>query len=115
MTTLQDLLLLTHLLGMAALVGGYFAALKHGAVNSAMVWGARAQLLTGLGLVGLAEAQKWTISHGFVGVKLVVAFLALALVEIATSKAKKGQAAHPLLHSAGLLAIINVIVAVFWH
>ena len=115
MTILKDVLLFAHLLGMAAIVGGFFATLKATSPNPAMVWGGRVQLLTGLALVGLAEAQKWSISHAWVGAKLVIAFVVVALLEVAASKAKKGQVAKPLVHAAAGLAIINVIIAVFWH
>lgn len=115
MSMLQDVLLFAHLLGMAAIVGGFFATLRSPRANGAMVWGARAQLLTGLLLVGLAEAQQWEINHMWVGVKLVIAFIVTGLVEVASSKEKKGQASATLVQAAGALAILNVIIATFWH
>lgn len=115
MTTLTEIFLFAHLLGMAAIVGGFFATLKSDSPNAAMVWGGRAQLLTGLALVGIAESQKWQIDHMWVGAKLVIAFIVVALLEVAAGKAKKGQHAKPLVHAAAGLAILNVIIAVFWH
>lgn len=111
----MDVFLFLHLLGMAAIVGGFFAALSSRRSNAAMVWGARAQLLTGLILVGIAESQKWGLDHAWVGAKLVIAFVVTALLEIASSKEKKGATATPLVHTAAALAIINVAIAVFWH
>lgn len=115
MTRLQDVLLFAHLLGMAALIGGFFAVMKAPRAIPAMVWGARAQLLTGLAMVGVSESQDWSISHGWVAVKLVVAFIVTGLLEVASSKEKKGEAAAPLVQAAAALTIVNIAVAVFWH
>ncbi|MHA6752101.1 hypothetical protein ACX31A_14725 [Dermacoccus nishinomiyaensis] len=50
MSTLNEILLLVHLLGMAAIVGGFLAVLKAPRAIPAMVWGARLQLLSGLAM-----------------------------------------------------------------
>lgn len=114
MTTLQNVLLLLHLIGMAALVGGYLATVKAPRASAAMVWGARFQLLTGLAMVGVDESQHWTLNHTWVAVKLVIAFIVVALLEIASAKEKKGEHAAQLVHAAGILAIVNVAVASLW-
>ena len=54
MEIVEHLLVLVHLLGMAAIVGSAVFVAR-GTVTPALVWGARAQLVTGLILVGLAE------------------------------------------------------------
>ncbi|NUP27327.1 MAG: hypothetical protein HOQ44_11660, partial [Nocardia sp.] len=46
MDFVYNVVVVTHLLGMAAVVGGYAAGRP--AVNEVMVWGARAQLVTGV-------------------------------------------------------------------
>lgn len=115
MSTLNDVLLLVHLLGMAAIIGGFLAVAKAPRAIPAMVWGARLQLLSGLAMVGVAESQDWSLDHAWVAVKLVVALIATALLEIASSKEKKGESAAPLVQAAAALAVVNVIVAVFWH
>lgn len=115
MTTLQNVLLFAHLLGMAAIIGGYAAVAKAPRAVPAMVWGARAQLLIGLAMVGVAESQKWQINHAWVAVKLVIAFIVVGLLEVASSKEKKHESAAPLVTAAAALAVINVAVAVFWH
>ena len=80
-----------------------------------MVWGARLQLLSGLAMVGVAESQHWSLDHTWVAVKLVIALIVAGLLEVSSSKEKKGDSAAPLVQAAAALAVINVIVAIFWH
>ncbi len=56
MEILEQLFVLAHLLGMAAVVGSAVFVAR-GVATPALVWGARAQLVTGLVLVGLNEAR----------------------------------------------------------
>ena len=112
---LNEILLLVHLLGMAAIVGGFLAVLKAPRAIPAMVWGARLQLLSGLAMVGVAESQHWSLDHTWVAVKLVIALIVAGLLEVSSSKEKKGDSAAPLVQAAAALAVINVIVAIFWH
>ena len=71
MEILEHLLVLAHLLGMAAIVGSAVFVAR-GAVTPALVWGARAQLLTGILLVGLAEAgDDDHLNNTKIAVKLV--------------------------------------------
>ncbi|CAM2908363.1 MULTISPECIES: hypothetical protein [Dermacoccus] len=115
MTTLQNVLLFAHLLGMAAIIGGYAAVAKAPRAVPAMVWGARAQLLIGLAMVGVASSQSWELNHVWVAVKLLIAFVVVGLLEVAQSKEKKNEVAAPLVTGAAVLAVVNVAVAVFWH
>lgn len=120
MDFLYNLFVVTHMLGLAALVGGYLVAVTRSAEglvpNVVMVWGARLQLLTGLILTGLAEAVlDGEPNHAKIGVKLVVSLVVVALTEIAAARARKGQpVAAGMVHGAGVLAIINVLVASLW-
>lgn len=115
MSTLQDILLFLHLLGMAAIVGGFAATLREKGPNPAMVWGARFQLLTGFGLMGLAQSQHWHLNNAWLGVKMLVAIIVCGLLEVASGRRGQGKDSTPLVHAAGALAIVNVAVAVFWH
>ena len=73
MTVVYNLFLVCHLLGMAALVGGYFAVLGAPRISEVMVWGARLQFVTGLILVGLGEAVlDKDYNHVKIGVKLLL-------------------------------------------
>lgn len=115
MTTLQNVLVFIHLLGMAAIIGGFFSTMKTPRAIAPMVWGARLQLLSGLAMVGVIESQKWQINNGWVAVKLVVAFIVVALLEISAAKEKKGESAAVLVQAAAVLTVVNIAVAVFWN
>lgn len=115
MDTLYELLAVIHLLGMAALVGGWLVSLRANVMNTVMVWGARIQLLTGVLLVGVAEMGDGELDHVKVGVKLVIAVIVAGLVEAAAAKERRGEEAPSLRNSAGGLAVLNVLVASLWH
>ncbi len=104
-----------HLLGMAALVGGWLVSLRTDVMNTVMVWGARIQLLTGLVLVGLAEMGDGQLDHTKVGLKLVIALIVTGLAEAAAGKERRGEEAPSMRNAAGGLALLNVLVASLWH
>ena len=120
MQFVYNLTVVAHMLGLAALVGGYLVAVTRAAEglvpNVVMVWGARVQVLTGLILVGLAEAAlDAEVNNTKIAVKLVVALAVAALTEIAAARSRKGKAVAPgMVHAAGALAIVNVLVASLW-
>ena len=103
-----------HLLGMAAIVGGWIAQRTGGRGMPALVWGARAQLITGLVLVGLNEMNDEPLNHVKVSVKLIVALAVAACAEIAGARAKKGSPAPTLVDAAAGLTVVNVLIAVLW-
>lgn len=113
MNTLYSLLVVAHLLGMAALVGGAMVAVPRPVVNPPMLYGALTQLVTGLALVGLIEsgAVDAEVDNAKIGVKLLVATVVavLAFRHRKASSVSKGQ-----LHTIGGLALVNVFVAVLW-
>ncbi len=114
MEFVEHVLVLLHLLGMTAIVGSAVFVAR-GTATPALVWGARAQLVTGLLLVGLAEAGDDPVNHAKIGVKLVVAVAVVACAEIAAAKARKGEGERPqLVMAAGWLAVLNATVAVLW-
>lgn len=115
MNLVYDLIVVLHLLGMAAIVGGYLVTLRAPHVNLVQVWGARAQLLTGLVLVGLRESgavDGEPLNHTKIAVKLVIALIVVAAAEIQFRRRRHDD---PLTHVVGLGAIANVLVAVLWH
>ncbi|MEV6280754.1 hypothetical protein [Nocardia sp. NPDC051832] len=115
MEFVYNLVVVTHLLGMAAVVGGYAAGQPK--VNEVMVWGARAQIITGVILVGLAESID---SLGKdpnmvkIGIKLVISVLVAAFAEMGRADAKRGKDIPWMTHAAGGLAVVNVLVATLW-
>ncbi|MFC8045966.1 hypothetical protein [Nocardia sp. NPDC057353] len=116
MDFVYNLVVVTHLLGMAAVVGGWAAGRPD--VNTVMVWGARAQLLSGIALVGLAESidalGKDPVMAKIV-VKLTIAVAVTALAEMSHADAKRGKRVAWMADAAGGLAVVNVFVAALWN
>jgi thiamine transporter ThiT len=117
MDFVYNVLVAFHLLGMAAVVGGWIAVRSGRTLIAPIVWGARAQLVTGLLLVGIASAIKdddHTVDNAKIAVKLVIALGVLAAAEIGRARTKRGQDAGTLLDVAGGGAVVNVLVAALW-
>lgn len=112
MDVLHAIILILHFVGVAAILGGAVEQWrrKDSLPGPIVVWGARAQLVTGLILVALAEMGDGDVNHVKVGVKLVIALAVAALAEM---NAKKQRVPNALVWIAGLAAA-NVIVAVAW-
>ncbi|MFC4128531.1 hypothetical protein [Nocardia rhizosphaerae] len=116
MEFVYNLVVVTHLLGMAALVGGFAAARP--VVSELMVWGARAQLITGVILAGLASAVDSLDKEPDttkLAVKLGLAVVVTALAEMGRADAKRGKQINWMTDVAGGLAILNVAVAALWN
>ena len=138
MRVLTGIFVVLHLLGAAAIIGPWLAAPREPRIRMAMVWGARAQVVTGLVLVGLHEASSDPtdrLNNAKIGVKLVVALACAACAEIANGRQRRagatvepavagtgtGTAVVPavvpaagLVRAAVALAVLNVCVAVLW-
>ncbi|MCP2296754.1 hypothetical protein SAMN04244553_1359 [Nocardia amikacinitolerans] len=115
MELVYNVVVVTHLLGMAAVIGGYAAGQPK--VNEVMVWGARAQIVTGIVLVGMAESigsLDKDLDMVKIGVKLVISVLVAGFAEVARADAKRGKDVPWMTHAAGGLGIVNVFVAVLW-
>lgn len=75
-------------------------------------------LVTGLILVGLGEsvdALDKDYNHVKIGIKLVVALVVVALTEVSNARGRRGTAVAGLVHAAGVLAVVNVLVAALWR
>jgi uncharacterized membrane protein HdeD (DUF308 family) len=114
MDFVKDLFVLLHLVGMAAVVGGWIAVVRAPKVIPANLWGARAQVLTGLLLVGIHEMNDDPTNNTKVAVKLLVALAVAACAEIANARQKRGEPNPTLVNAAGALALLNTAVAVLW-
>ena len=117
MTVLTNILVFLHVLGAAAIVGGWFATFKKPTVLPIQLWGAIAQLATGLALVGMAEANgsPGTQFHIKMGVKIIIAIAVLVPAIIGYRKASKGEKVPTgLAHAVGGMALINIAVATIW-
>lgn len=115
MTVVYNIFVVCHLLGMAALVGGYFSVLSAPRISEVMVWGARAQFVTGLIIVGLGEgALDKDYNHTKIAVKLLLSLVIVALAEITRARQNKGKPNPNLVHVVGGLAVVTVLVAALW-
>ncbi len=114
MDLLEHVFVLLHLLGMAAIVGGWVAVRRGAGPIAPVLWGARAQLLTGLVLVGILESGTEGINHAKIGVKLLVAVVVAGCAEMAAGRERKGGSRGTLLDAAGGLAVANAAIAVLW-
>lgn len=117
MTVLTSILVFLHILGAVAIVGGWFATFKKPTVLPIQLWGAIAQLVTGLAMVGIFEAtgEPTTAFHIKMGVKIIIAIAVLVPAIIGYRKARKGEAVPTgLAHAVGGMALINIAVATIW-
>ena len=101
METVKLVLVFAHLLGMAVVVGGYRAGITHGTLL---------QLLTGVLLIALAEMGTDPVNHTKYGIKIAVTAVILLL---AWPRRKDASIAANTYHAIGVLALLNVAVAVF--
>lgn len=113
MDTLRLILLVIHILGFAALLGGLLTQLggDERRVNAAMRDGAGTAFLAGLLLVGVLEAGDGDVDHAKVGVKLAIGLLVLVLV---MANLRKPRIPDGLFYGLLALTVANVCVAVLW-
>lgn len=113
MELLTDATLFVHLIGMAALVGGAFVQLRDEVrvVNASMLYGAMAQVLSGLLLVGLQEGDDVPVDHVKVAVKLAIGLVVGVLCWINRTRE---DVPRGLFDGIAGLTVVNVAVAVFW-
>ena len=113
MEILRLVLLVVHILGFAALIGGLLVQVREPqkSVNAAMRDGAGTAFLAGLLLVGVLEAGDGDVNHAKIGVKLVVGLVILVLVMM---NLRKPKIPDGLFYGILALSVLNVAVAVFW-
>ncbi|MCF6526042.1 hypothetical protein [Streptomyces sp. JJ36] len=116
METLTHVFVGLHILGIAALLGGFFAqltALRNGTarVQPGMLHGALTMLVTGVVLVGLNQARDVPVDNVKIGVKLAVLVVILALVYVKRDEERLSPA---VFGSIGALTTANVFIAVLW-
>lgn len=118
MDILRDVLLILHILGFAGIIAGVVMQLpkvKDGAakINGAILHSSILMLITGLGLVGMAYARGFgdNIDNMKIGIKSAVLIIILVLAIV--GKVKK-RASAGLLGAIGILAVLNVVLAIVW-
>lgn len=109
----RDALLLLHLVGFGALFGGAFVQVRDDVkvVNSAMLHGALIQVLSGVLLVGVIEADEGEVNQTKIAVKLVVALVIAVLCWV---NRRKESVPNGLFYALLALTLGNAAVAVFW-
>ena len=113
MDFLRLVLLLLHVIGYAALLGGLLVQVRdpEKKVNALMRDGAGTAFVTGLLLVGVLEGLDTDVNHAKVGVKLGIALVVLVLV---MANLRKPSIPTGLWAGILVLTVANIVVALFW-
>ena len=113
MEFLRHLLLVLHLLGFAALLGGLLvqARSQERSVNALMRDGAGTAFVAGLLLVGVLQADDVEVNNTKLAVKGVIGLVILVLV---MANVRKERIPQGLWGGILLLTLANIAVAVFW-
>ncbi|MEU7467276.1 hypothetical protein AB0A94_01710 [Streptomyces sp. NPDC044984] len=105
-----------HIIGIASLLGGFLTQMKAmgegtARFSPAMLHGALTMLVTGVVLVGLNQAQDYSVDNIKIGVKLALLIVILGLVYVKRDEEKADKGLFGLV---GLLTVTNVFIAVLW-
>ncbi len=115
MEVFYDVLVVLHLLGMAAVVGAWFTVIRAPRIVPGMVYGALVQLVTGLVMVGLLESGAVSgtepLDRAKIAVKLGVAIIVAVLAWV---NRRRPDPPRGVVHAIGVLAVVNVLVAALW-
>ncbi|WP_431784610.1 hypothetical protein [Streptomyces chumphonensis] len=116
MDVLINLFVALHIIGIAALLGGFLfqtKALRTGGARMlpGMLHGAITMLVTGVCLVGLHQAEGNEVDNLKIGVKLAVLVVILGLVYVKRDDAKVPS---PVMGTVGLLTVLNIFIATLW-
>ena len=120
MEFLRDLLLFLHFIGLAVLLGAFFAQIGKSTlrITPGMFHGALTMLITGIGLVGVRQSlfkdnplEFPEVDNAKITLKLGILIAIFVIIVLNRGKEKVGVG--PWL-SVGLLGIANVAIAVFW-
>ncbi|MGZ9932857.1 hypothetical protein ACXNSR_23645 [Streptomyces sp. NC-S4] len=106
-----------HIIGIAALLGGFLTQMKAMSAGTArftpaMLHGALTMLVTGVLLVGFNQMDGTPVNNIKVGVKLAILFVILCLVYV---KRDEEHVDKGLFGAVGGLTVINIFIAVLWH
>ena len=114
MEWLRLALLYLHLIGFALLLGGAIAQYLTGRlrINAAMLWGAGAQIVTGLALASPIREENDEPNPAKLGVKLLIALVIFVMVFF--SRKREAVNRGHFMAIVGL-TLVNAAVAVFWR
>ncbi|MFJ3163110.1 hypothetical protein [Streptomyces kanasensis] len=116
MNVLINVFVALHILGIAALLGGFLTQVKAMRAGTArmvpaMLHGALTMLVTGMALVGLNQAEGATVDNVKIGVKLALLVVILGLVYVKRDDERVGTGAFA---TVGALTAANVFIATLW-
>lgn len=105
-----------HIIGIAALLGGFFFQMKAMRADEArfvpgMLHGALTMLVTGMVLVGLNQAGDDPVNNVKIGIKLTLLLVILGLVYV---KRDEEKVPSSLFGTVGALTVANIFIAVLW-
>ena len=124
METLRLILLVAHFIGLALIVGTFLVNMRRNENWSfaAMTTGAAIQLISGIALYGVLMGMGADVNHMKLGIKGLLALLALIGAVLGLVQQRKlaaaGESQRPakkFFHMAGGFATINVLLAVLWQ
>lgn len=114
---IYNLVLVTHILAIASLLGGAMVQMRargEHTISLAMLHGARGALVTGVLLAGMAEGiddLDKDVPAAKLATKLLVVLVVVVLAEVNKKHQPIQDALYYLLSG---LAVANVTVAIFW-
>ncbi|MDV9174620.1 hypothetical protein R6V09_31480 [Streptomyces sp. W16] len=105
-----------HIIGIAALLGGFLTQMKAMGQGTArfvpgMLHGALTMLVTGAILVGLNQADDQHINNIKIGIKLALLVVILGLVYVKRDEETVDKTQFALV---GGLTMVNIFIAVLW-
>lgn len=105
-----------HIIGIAALLGGFLTQLKAMGAGTArftpaMLHGALTMLVTGMVLVGIHQGQGDDVNNIKIGIKLAILVVVLGLVYVKRDEEKVEKG---LFATVGGLTALNIFIAVLW-
>jgi hypothetical protein len=116
MDVLIHLFVALHIIGIAALLGGFLTQMKAMGQGTArfvpaMLHGALTMLITGAILVGLNQADDQPVNNIKIGIKMALLVVILGLVYV---KRDEETVDKSLFGLVGALTMANVFIAVLW-
>ncbi|ORT59578.1 hypothetical protein [Streptomyces sp. CB03238] len=116
MDVLINVFVALHIIGIAALLGGFLTQMKAmgegtARLGPAMLHGALTMLVTGVVLVGLNQADDQTVNNIKIGVKLAILVVILGLVYVKRDEERVDKA---VFGAVGGLTMANIFIATLW-
>ncbi|MEV0782895.1 hypothetical protein AB0I52_07895 [Streptomyces sp. NPDC050423] len=116
MRVLIDVFVALHIIGIAALLGGFLTQMKAMGAGTArfvpgMLHGALTMLVTGIALVGLDQADDHPVNNVKIGIKLLILVVILGIVYVKRDEEKVEKG---LFAAVGGLTVVNIFIATLW-